>query len=47
MRDLSEIRNEIDSVDAEIVALYEKRMRLAEQVAEYNLLLTEKGSENT
>ena len=23
MRDLSEIRNEIDSVDAEIVALYE------------------------
>lgn len=37
MRDLSEIRNEIDSVDAEIVALYEKRMRLAEQVAEYKI----------
>ncbi|MCI5713462.1 MAG: prephenate dehydratase [Lachnospiraceae bacterium] len=37
MRDLSEIRNKIDSVDAEIVALYEKRMRLAEQVAEYKI----------
>lgn len=37
MRDLNEIRNEIDSVDAEIVALYEKRMRLAEQVAEYKI----------
>ena len=37
MRDLSEIRNESDSVDAEIVALYEKRMRLAEQVAEYKI----------
>lgn len=37
MRNLSEIRNEIDSVDAEIVALYEKRMRLAEQVAEYKI----------
>ena len=34
MRELVDIRKEIDSVDADIVALYEKRMKLAEQVAE-------------
>lgn len=37
MRELNDIRKEIDSVDAEIVALYEKRMALAEQVAEYKI----------
>ena len=37
MRDLLEIREEIDEVDAELVALYAKRMGLAEQVAEYKI----------
>lgn len=37
MRDLTEIRAEIDSVDTALVELYEKRMRLAEQVAEYKI----------
>lgn len=37
MRDLLEIREEIDNVDAELVALYVKRMGLAEQVAEYKI----------
>lgn len=37
MRDLLDIREEIDEVDAELVALYEKRMKLAEQVAEYKI----------
>ena len=37
MRELVDIRKEIDSVDADIVALYEKRMKLAEQVAEYKI----------
>ena len=37
MRNLEEIRTEIDSIDAQIVSLYEKRMNLAEQVAEYKI----------
>ena len=37
MRKLDDIREEIDSVDAEMVSLYEKRMDLAEQVAEYKI----------
>lgn len=37
MRDLLEIRGEIDAIDNEIVALYEKRMRLAADVAEYKI----------
>ncbi len=37
MRDLLEIRDEIDEVDAQIVALYARRMGLAEQVAEYKI----------
>ncbi len=37
MKDLLEIRDEIDNVDAQLVALYEKRMQLAEEVAEYKI----------
>ncbi len=37
MRELGEIREEIDSIDAKIVALYEQRMGLTEQVAEYKI----------
>lgn len=37
MKDLKEIRAEIDSVDKELVSLYEKRMALTEQVADYKL----------
>ena len=34
MKDLSEIRNEIDQIDRQIVELYEKRLKLTSQVAE-------------
>lgn len=37
MRDLSEIRVDIDRVDREIVALFEERMALTKQVAEYKI----------
>lgn len=37
MRDLNEIRADIDQVDRELVNLYEKRMNLTEQVAEYKI----------
>lgn len=37
MRDLLEIREEIDKVDSELAALYEKRMELTGQVAEYKM----------
>lgn len=37
MRDLLEIRDEIDALDSEIVRLYEKRMRLTSDVAEYKI----------
>ena len=37
MKDLLEIRKDIDEVDAKLVALYAKRMELAEQVAEYKI----------
>lgn len=37
MRDLTEIREEIDGIDSEIVRLYEKRMKLASDVAEYKI----------
>ncbi len=35
--DLLEIRSQIDEVDAGIVELYEKRMELCRQVAEYKI----------
>lgn len=37
MLDLQEIRKEIDQVDREIVALYEKRMEMCKNVAEYKI----------
>lgn len=37
MKDLSEIRKDIDSIDQQIVDLYEKRMELTTQVAEYKI----------
>ena len=37
MADLVELREQLDGVDAEIVALYEKRMNLCRQVAEYKI----------
>ena len=37
MRDLLEIRNEIDAIDQQIVDLFEKRMILTTQVAEYKI----------
>ena len=37
MKDLTEIREEIDRVDTSIVALYEERMQLAGEVAQYKI----------
>lgn len=35
--DLQELRNEIDSIDAKLVELYEKRMEISENVAKYKI----------
>lgn len=37
MVDLGELRNEIDSIDAQIVKLYEQRMEISAKVAEYKI----------
>lgn len=37
MKDLSELRVEIDEIDRKIVALFEERLSLADQVAEYKI----------
>ena len=37
MRDLKEIRKEIDDIDGKLVELFEKRMELCRQVAEYKI----------
>lgn len=37
MRELTDIRKDLDQVDREIVALFEKRMALAAQVAQYKI----------
>lgn len=37
MKDILELRNEIDSIDKEIVALYEKRVKASEAVAHYKI----------
>lgn len=37
MKDLMVCRRELDELDAEIVRLYEKRMQIAEEVAEYKI----------
>lgn len=35
--DLLELRNELDGIDKQIVELYEKRMNVCGQVAEYKI----------
>ena len=35
MRELTEIRKEIDRIDREVLSLFQKRMECAAQVAEY------------
>ena len=42
MRDLLDLRNEIDQIDNQIVELYEKRMKIAEDVAEYKISVGKK-----
>lgn len=37
MKDLLELRDEIDKIDQQIVALYEERMQISEQVADYKI----------
>ncbi len=37
MKDLLEIREEIDSIDGQILSLYEQRLQLADQVADYKI----------
>lgn len=37
MKELKELMDELGSLDEEIVALYEKRMKISEQVAEYKI----------
>lgn len=37
MKDLKKIRGEIDEIDSQIVSLYEERMRLTAEVAEYKI----------
>ena len=37
MRDLLEIREELDDIDKEIMRLYEERMKLCTEVAEYKI----------
>ena len=37
MRDLKELRVEIDRIDREMVALFEERMGISKEVAEYKI----------
>lgn len=37
MRELGEIRKDIDAIDQQITALFEERMKLTRQVAEYKI----------
>lgn len=37
MKDLQDIRKELDALDGEMVALFEKRMNLSRAVAEYKI----------
>ena len=37
MKDLSELRQEIDAIDRQLVALFEQRMAVTRQVGEYKL----------
>lgn len=42
MRELSELRDEIDEIDNQIVNLYERRMEISEEVAEYKIAVGKK-----
>ena len=37
MKDLSQLRQEIDAIDRQLVALFEQRMAVTQQVGEYKL----------
>ena len=37
MENLLELRNEIDAIDKEIVGLFQKRMKISSEVAEYKI----------
>lgn len=41
--DLSKLRQQIDTIDRQIVDLYEKRMDVSRQVAEYKIETGEKS----
>ena len=45
--DLLELRNQIDAIDREIVNLYEKRMQISEQVADYKIKTGKKVFDRT
>lgn len=49
MKELSELRKEIDSLDIELVEIFEERMKIALSIAEYksknNLQVLNKGRE--
>ncbi len=45
MRDLAELRREIDEIDHELLELYRQRMEIVEQVAEYKLATGKKVSD--
>lgn len=40
--DLLELRNQIDEIDSHIVKLYEERMEISKQVAEYKISVGKK-----
>ena len=40
MKDLLDIRKDIDKIDEQIVKLYEERMKLTSDVAEYKINLS-------
>ena len=42
MRDLAELRQEIDEIDAQMVKLFEQRMAVSEEVAEYKVAVGKK-----
>ena len=42
MRDLTELRKEIDEIDGQMVKLFEQRMAVSEEVAEYKVAVGKK-----
>ena len=47
MVDLKELRDEIDSIDRQIVELFEKRMDICQKVAEYKIRTGKKVFDRT